>query len=71
MVTVPSAIAATMPLDAPTVAIEVLPLAHVPPVVALPNVIFAPTHTGVEPVMAEGCALTVTTVDVLQPVDNV
>ncbi len=53
-----------------TVATDVLPLAHVPPVVASAKVIEEPTHTAPEPDMATGVVLTVTIAVTEQPVPN-
>jgi hypothetical protein len=46
-------------------------LLHVPPAVALLNVVVALTHTLVVPVMAAGSGLTVTVVVTAQPVGSV
>jgi len=53
----------TIPVE-PTVATDVLPLLHVPPVVVLFRVVVAPWHKLIVPVMAAtvGNELTVTTV---------
>ncbi len=56
------------PVPAPTVATALLPLTHEPPVVILPKVIVAPTHTGIEPVIADGNGLIVTIAVTEQPV---
>ena len=63
----PTATPVTIPLEEPTVAIPVLPLLHVPPVVASLNVVVAPVQADAAPVMDEGNALTDTSVVVLQP----
>ncbi len=64
---VPEAIPVTLPVPL-IVATEVVPLAHVPPVLASVNVIAEPAQTGTEPKMAKGSELTVTTVVTEQPV---
>jgi hypothetical protein len=46
-------------------------LLHVPPVVAVLNVVTAPWHNELAPVMAAGIALTVTTAVAVQPLLNV
>ena len=56
----------TIPLDEPTVAIEVLPEAQVPPPVLLVNVIVCVAHTTPGPVDAAGSGCTVTTAVVVQ-----
>lgn len=66
IVAVPAAIPVTIPVE-PTTAVPVALLAHVPPPVAEDNVIVAPAHTDVAPVMAAGSALTVTTAVRVQP----
>ena len=48
------------PDEEPMVAVAVLLLLQLPPVVALPSVVVAPSHTGVDPVMADGEGFTVT-----------
>ena len=54
----------TTPPPAPgpgvTVATVIVPLVHVPPVIALLNVIVDPWHTFTGPLMAPGTAITVT-----------
>jgi hypothetical protein len=55
---VPVVMPVTTPLKDPTVAIAVLPLAHVPPVV-LDSVIEAPTHTGALSDITDGSGFTV------------
>ena len=64
---VPPAIAVTVP-SVPTVAIAPLELVHVPPAEASVSASVEPAHTGLLPVMPEGCALTVTTAVLKQPV---
>jgi hypothetical protein len=54
-----------------TVAIPVLPLFHVPPVVVSPNVVVAPWHTFVVPVITAGNGFTVTMLVAGQPVAGV
>ena len=49
----------TTPVETPTVAIDVLPLVHVPPPVASESVMVLPTATLVNPVIAAGRGLTV------------
>lgn len=51
---VPPAIPVTMPLVAPTVAIDVLLLLHVPPGVALLSNAEFPWHTEATPVIGDG-----------------
>ena len=62
----PAATPVTIPVE-PTVAVPVALLAHVPPPVAEANVVVAPAHTDVEPVMTAGVANTVTMVVRVQP----
>ena len=62
----PAAKPVTIPVE-PTIAIPVALLAHVPPPVAEDNVVVAPAHTDVEPVITAGVANTVTTVVRRQP----
>ena len=71
MVDVPPRSPATTPVVAPTVATEVLLLAHVPPPTTLEYTTDKPSHTVLNPVMADGVRLTVTIVVELQPVGNV
>lgn len=56
----------TIPVLAPTVAILILELVHVPPGVLLLNVVVWPTHTVNTPVIGEA-ALTVTALVAVQP----
>jgi hypothetical protein len=56
--TTPAPTPVTTPVVEPTIAIEVEPLAHVPPP-GEAKVILAPTHTAVGPVIAEGRGFTV------------
>jgi hypothetical protein len=55
----------------PIVATPVLALVHVPPVGVELNVVVAPVHTLIVPVMAVGCVLTVTAAAAKQPPVNV
>jgi hypothetical protein len=50
----------TIPVDAPTLATDVLLLDHVPPEVAFERVVEADTHSEDAPVMPDGKGLTVT-----------
>jgi hypothetical protein len=59
MVAEPEATPVITPVDAPTVATEVLPLLQVPPDVASETVVVAPVQTVVVPVIADGAPLTV------------
>ena len=64
MVAVPGATPVTIPDEAPTVAIPVLPLDQVPPEVAFDKVVFPPTQSSIVPEMAVGGGVTFTvTVD--------
>jgi hypothetical protein len=63
--------ALTSPVPEPIVAIEVLPLLHVPLVVALVSVIVDPAHTANDPPITAGIGNTVTERVDEQPVDNV
>jgi hypothetical protein len=56
-----------MPVEEPTIAVPVEPLAHVPPGVVLLSVILLPTHTIVGPVIAPGFGFTVMIATELQP----
>lgn len=67
IVLVPALPPNAIPDAEPIVATKVLPLVQVPPVVALVSVVVAPTHTVKVPVGAGGLALTVTTVEAMQP----
>ena len=62
IVTIPADTPLTMPVE-PTVATNVLPLLHTPPLVASLNVVVEPAHTLMVPVIADtvGNGLTVTT----------
>jgi hypothetical protein len=61
----------TMPLAEPTDAIEELLLLHVPPLTVLPKVVVLPRQTADEPDIADGNALTVTTLIAAQPVGRI
>ena len=61
----------TTPVDEPIVAMPVLPLVHVPPLVASLMLVVKPAHTVAVPVMDEGSGLTVTTTVEIQPVVSV
>jgi len=67
IVALPPATPLTVPSE-PTVAMPALLLLHVPPAVASVSASVDPAHTGAFPVIAEGCAFTVTTAVVKQPV---
>ena len=71
MVTVPAVTPVTIPVLAPTDAVPVLLLLHVPPVVAELSVVTAPVHTVDAPDIAAGNGLTVTTAITRQPVGSV
>ena len=66
MLVAPAATPVTIP-DALTVATAVTLLDHVPPAGDELNVEVEPTHSVVEPVMADGAELTLTTVVLVQP----
>lgn len=63
MVALPELTPDTIPVAEPTVATDVLPLLHVPPLTALPSVELPPMHTLDVPVIvpADGAPFTVTT----------
>jgi len=69
MVAVPAAPPEIKPV-APTVAIPVALLLHVPPLMASVNVVVAPAHTAVTPVMINGDELTATILVTVQPEPN-
>ena len=71
MVTTPSVMPVTVPVEDPIVATAVLLLLHTPPLVALVNVVVKPMHTFVVPPIAAGFGLTVKLVTAIQPVLNV
>ena len=58
----------TMPVEEPTVAVPVALLLQVPPAGISPSAVVSPWHTESVPVIADGSALTVTTVVRIQPV---
>ena len=70
MSAVPAATPVTAPLAEVTVATAALPVVHVPPVTVLMNSVAAPAHTSGVPVMAGGSPVTVTVVDIVQPVSR-
>lgn len=70
MVVVPALAPVTMPDDGFTVATEIFPLAHVPPVVALLSVILLDWHTVPGPVIAD-TVTTDTAIVLIQPKDVV
>jgi hypothetical protein len=49
----------TTPATDPTVAIELFPLTHVPPAVALPSTVVVPIHAEATPVIEAGVGFTV------------
>lgn len=55
---VPAETPVTIPVE-PTVATDVLPLLHVPPLVASLRVVTSPAQTTIVPVIDEGAGLTV------------
>ena len=67
MVTVPALTPVTTPVPATTVAMLVLPLLHVPPVVADVRLVVLPAHNTSVPPIAAGVADTVTVDTVRQP----
>jgi hypothetical protein len=67
MFTVAASKGVTMPDDEPTVAIPPLLLVHTPPGVAEVKVVVWLKHTTDGPVMADGAAVTVTTLPSAQP----
>ena len=66
MVVVPPETPVTTPVEAVTVATELLLVVHVPPVVALLNVMLLPWHTEAGPVMGVS-RVTVSVVVAVQP----
>jgi len=66
-VEVPGLIPDTIPVVEPTIATPVLPLLHVPPVVAEANVVVAPVHKPNAPVITAGMIFTVTTWVLVHP----
>ena len=71
IVAVPAKTPVTKPLPEPTVATVVVPLLHVPPVVASLKLVVKPAQTFKVPVIAEGNGLTVKIAVVIQPVGKV
>ena len=69
IIVVPGATPVTVP-KASTVALAVLLLLHVPALVTSINIVVAPTHTLVTPLIDEGNGFTVKAAVVLQPVGN-
>lgn len=66
MIALPGPAPVTMPVDKPTVAMPVDILLHVPPGVALDNVVVVPWHMVLKPVIGDiGC--TVTVIVAIQP----
>ena len=65
---VPADTPVTIPVEEPTVATPKVLLIQRPPGVLLLRVVVLPTHTVVEPLIADGAAVTVTTVVAIQPV---
>ena len=73
MTVVPALIPVTVPASMPddvTVAIAALPLLQVPPATVLLSKVVIPVHAVLLPVIVAGSGCTVTTLVVLQPVDN-
>ena len=71
MMLVPSATPDTTPVVLPMVAVAVVVLIQVPPATASLNVMVAPTHTALGPVIAAGMVYTAIVVLTLHPVDKV
>jgi hypothetical protein len=69
MFAVPAVTPVITPEEIPAVATDVFELDHVPPDGALASVVVAPGHTVAVPVIEDGKAFTVTTVEVMQPVE--
>jgi hypothetical protein len=67
----PAATPVTTPVVEPIVAIDALPLLHVPPVVVLVNEIVEAMHTDDGPPIAAGVVFTVTTTVAAHPVATV
>ena len=61
----------TRPEDDPTVMMLVLPLLHVPPAMRSLNKVVVPRQIVVLPLMEEGNGLTVTLLEMVQPVGSV
>ena len=66
MLTLPAAMPVTTALEV-IVAVVALLLLHVPPLVALLNVVVLPTHTSLFPVVAEAAEVTVIVAVLTQP----
>jgi hypothetical protein len=71
MSVVPAVSPHTTPDKEPTVATAGLLLLHVPPVIALVNVLHEPSHTCGVPVIGYGARMMVTTFVAIHPVDKV
>lgn len=71
MVAVPAPTPVTIPVDAPTVAIDVLLLVQLPTPPGLDKVVVAPVHTVIVPVFAAGEPFTANVPVILQVVGNV
>lgn len=71
IIALPAVTPVTTPKLASTVAIDVLPLVHVPPVVALARVVVNPSHTCKPPVITAGSGFTVATSVRIQPVASI
>lgn len=69
--TTPAEIPFTTPVEELTVAIDALPLLHVPPVTEFARAVVCPTHTVVTPVLAGNVGLTVTIVVLKHPEPDV
>jgi hypothetical protein len=67
MLAAPAATAVTTPVDGLTVATDVVPLVHVPPVGVELSEVVLPAHMVVVPVIADGAELTLTTVVLVHP----
>lgn len=70
IVAVPPATPVTIPDADPTVATDVLPLVHVPPLTELESVVLRPAHTMGMPAIVAGPGTTVTTVVAAHPVPS-
>jgi hypothetical protein len=67
MMAVPAATPVTVPVLV-TVAMDVLPLLHVPPLVGSVYTVVEPTHTLAAPLMADGEAITEIVLKAVHPV---
>jgi hypothetical protein len=65
---VPAFTPVTTPVPAPTVALDVLLLVHVPPPGLLLSVVVLPTHTAAVPLIDDGAVVTETIFVAAQPV---